>query len=133
MHVIVTGGASGIGRASALRLSRRMKVSIADLDMDGAQQTVEMIRAQGGEAQAIECDVSNRASVFSMADQARQTFGAVDCLFANAGINYSIPNKFSPYIGVNWDRKVGQTATIAKNNGESVSAVSFVAGARLFW
>jgi len=87
MHVIVTGGASGIGQASALRLSRRMKVSIADLDMKGAQQTVEMIRAQGGDAQAIECDVANRASVFTMADQARITFGAVTCLFANAGIN----------------------------------------------
>ena len=87
MHVIVTGGASGIGKASALRLSRRMKVSIADLDMLGASRTVELIRAQGGEAQAIECDVSDRASVFSMADKARAIFGPIDCLFANAGIN----------------------------------------------
>ena len=101
MHVIVTGAASGIGQASALRLSRRMKVSIADLDMDGAQQTVEMIRAQGGDAQAIECDVSSRASVFSMADQARKTFGAVDCLFANAGINRRAP--VDDILATDWD------------------------------
>ena len=87
MHVIVTGGASGIGQASALRLSRRMKVTIADLDLQGASKTVEMIRAAGGEAQAIECDVANRGSVFAMADKARSRFGPVDCLFANAGIN----------------------------------------------
>jgi len=80
MHVIVTGGASGIGKASALRLSRRMKVSIADLDMLGASRTVELIRAQGGEAQAIECDVSDRASVFAMADKARAIFGPIDLM-----------------------------------------------------
>lgn len=87
MHMIVTGGASGIGRATALRLSRRMKVTIADLDEQGAANTVEMIEAQGGEAQAIGCDVSSRSNVFAMAEQARSAFGPIDGLFANAGIN----------------------------------------------
>ena len=50
-----------------------------------------------------------------------------------ARLRYEFTRNFAPYVGVNWDRKVGQTATIAKNNRESVSAVSFVAGARLFW
>ncbi|MBJ7402151.1 MAG: copper resistance protein B [Bradyrhizobium sp.] len=50
-----------------------------------------------------------------------------------ARLRYEFTRNFAPYIGVNWDRKVGQTATIARNSGEPVSAVSFVAGVRLFW
>jgi copper resistance protein B len=50
-----------------------------------------------------------------------------------ARLRYEFTRNFAPYIGVNWDRKVGQTATIARISGEPVSAVSFVAGVRLFW
>lgn len=50
-----------------------------------------------------------------------------------ARLRYEFTRNFAPYIGVNWDRKVGQTATIARTNGEAVSSVSFIAGMRLFW
>lgn len=50
-----------------------------------------------------------------------------------ARVRYEFTRNFAPYIGVNWDRKVGQTASIARSNGEPTSSVSFVAGARLFW
>jgi copper resistance protein B len=50
-----------------------------------------------------------------------------------ARLRYEFTRNVAPYIGVNWDRKVGQTATIARNSGEAVSSVSFVAGVRLFW
>jgi copper resistance protein B len=50
-----------------------------------------------------------------------------------ARLRYEFTRNFAPYVGVNWDRKVGQTATIARNNGEPASNISFIAGARLFW
>ena len=50
-----------------------------------------------------------------------------------ARLRYEFTRNFAPYVGVNWDRKVGQTATIARTSGEPVSAVSVVAGVRLFW
>lgn len=91
MHGIVTGGASGIGRASAVRLARRMKVTIADRDLDGARSAVDEIKSAGGEAQAIAVDVAHRTSVFDMVAQATATFGPPDALFANAGINRRNP------------------------------------------
>lgn len=50
-----------------------------------------------------------------------------------ARLRYEFTRSFAPYVGVNWDRKVGQTATIARTGGEPVSNVSVVAGVRLFW
>jgi 3-oxoacyl-[acyl-carrier protein] reductase len=91
MHVIVTGAGSGIGKASALRLARRMKVTVADRDLAGAKRTVEEIIAAGGKASAVEADVSQRASVAAMVAAARDTFGPVAALFANAGINRRNP------------------------------------------
>ena len=50
----------------------------------------------------------------------------------DARLRYEFTRNVARYVGVNWDRKVGQTATIARNNGEAVSSVSFVAGVPLF-
>jgi NAD(P)-dependent dehydrogenase (short-subunit alcohol dehydrogenase family) len=91
MHVIVTGAASGIGRASALRLARRMKVVVADRDDAGARRVAEEIKAAGGQALGVEVDVTSRAAVFAMVESARRAFGPVDALFANAGINRRNP------------------------------------------
>jgi 3-oxoacyl-[acyl-carrier protein] reductase len=91
MHVIATGAGSGIGRASALRLARRMQVVVADRNLAAAQSVADEIRADGGEALALEVDVASRASVQHMVAQARQAFGPVDALFANAGINRRNP------------------------------------------
>ncbi len=91
MHGIVTGAASGIGRASALRLGRRMKVVVADRDGDGARRVAAEIEAAGGQALGVEVDVTSRAAVFAMVERARRAFGPVDALFANAGINRRNP------------------------------------------
>lgn len=91
MNVIVTGAASGIGRASALRLARRMKVVVADKDGEGARRVAAEIEANGGQALGVEVDVTSRAAVFAMAEEARRVFGPVDALFANAGINRRNP------------------------------------------
>lgn len=50
-----------------------------------------------------------------------------------ARLRYEFTRSFAPYIGVNWDRKVGETATIAKSNDEPISRVYFVGGVRLLW
>ena len=91
MHVIATGAGSGIGRASALRLARRMNVVVADCNLAAAQGVADEIRAAGGEALALAVDVADRASVANMVAKARVAFGPVDGLFANAGINRRNP------------------------------------------
>ena len=91
MHGIGTGAASGIGRASALRLGRRMKVVVADRDGDGARRVAAEIEAAGGQALGVEVDVTSRAAVFAMVERARRAFGPVDALFANAGVNRRNP------------------------------------------
>ena len=101
MHVIVTGAASGIGQASALRLARRMKVVVADRNVEGARKVAAQIEAVGGQAVAVEVDVSRRASVAAMVTSARAAFGPVDALFANAGIN--LRNPIDKIAEADWD------------------------------
>ena len=101
MHVIITGAASGIGRGSALRLGRRMKVVVADRDLAGARRVASEIEAAGGQALGLEVDVSSRASVQQMVASAREAFGPVDALFANAGVN--IRNPIDKIAESDWD------------------------------
>jgi meso-butanediol dehydrogenase/(S,S)-butanediol dehydrogenase/diacetyl reductase len=83
---VVTGGGSGIGRATALALAREgARVFVADLNPESASETVAAIMAAGGEAQAAACDVSDEASVRAMFEQADR-FGTVDVLVNNAGV-----------------------------------------------
>ena len=86
MNVIITGAASGIGRAAAIRLAKRMHVVLADRNMVGAQALAEELRAAGHGASAIEVDVASRASVRAMVERARAEVGPIDALFSNAGI-----------------------------------------------
>lgn len=83
--VIVTGGASGIGRAAALAFAKRgAKVAVADWTEN--QETVQLITASGGEAIFIKCDVSKAADVKAMVEKTVATFGRLDYAFNNAGI-----------------------------------------------
>src|SRR5690349_258971 len=76
--IIVTGGASGIGRATAILFAREgAKVTIADVDEDGSRETLGLIEAEGGEAQFIRTDVSREDEVRSMVDLAEATYGAL--------------------------------------------------------
>jgi NAD(P)-dependent dehydrogenase (short-subunit alcohol dehydrogenase family) len=84
---LVTGGGSGIGRATALRLAKEgAKVMIADYMPEGGDRTVKMIKEAGGEAAFVEADVSVTKQVEAMVDKTVQTFGRIDCAFNNAGI-----------------------------------------------
>ena len=85
---VVTGGASGIGRALSLAAAREgaRGVVVADLDRKGAQAVAEEIAAAGGEARAVRCDVSVEDDVRALVGEAESTFGPVDAFFANAGV-----------------------------------------------
>jgi NAD(P)-dependent dehydrogenase (short-subunit alcohol dehydrogenase family) len=84
---VVTGGASGIGRALAERLAREpMKIVVADLDERGLDDVVAGIRAGGGEAEAVCTDVSELGQVQALAERAFSTYGSVHLLCNNAGI-----------------------------------------------
>ncbi|MFD2174831.1 SDR family NAD(P)-dependent oxidoreductase [Rhodobacter lacus] len=84
--VLVTGGSTGIGRATALAFARQgAKVAIGNLTGAG-QNTAQEIRDAGGEAIFVPADVSNAASVAALVEATVDAFGRLDCAFNNAGI-----------------------------------------------
>jgi NAD(P)-dependent dehydrogenase (short-subunit alcohol dehydrogenase family) len=84
---LVTGGASGIGRATALTFAREgAKLIIADMNEDGGHQTVHMIRENGGDAIFVQVDVSQATAVEAMISKTVETYGRLDCAHNNAGI-----------------------------------------------
>src|SRR5713101_4591734 len=87
---LVTGGASGIGRATALTFAREgAKLIIADMHEDGGHQTIHMITENGGKAAFIQVDVSQAAAVEALISQAVETYGRLDCAHNNAGVTQS--------------------------------------------
>ncbi len=84
---IVTGGASGIGRASAIKLAAAgAQVIVSDLNQQGGQETIAMIHDAGGEAIFTRCDVTKAHDVQAMVDLAVQTYGRLDIALNNAGV-----------------------------------------------
>jgi len=84
---IITGAGSGIGQASALLFAGEgARVVVADVDLKGAQATVERVAGSGGEAIAEQVDVTDEAQTVALADRVVQRFGRIDVLFNNAGI-----------------------------------------------
>lgn len=84
---VVTGAGSGLGREIAELYAREgAKIVIADMNMDGAEETVQAIKAAGGEALAVKTNVTAEEDVQRMIDTAVETFGTLDILVNNAGI-----------------------------------------------
>jgi NAD(P)-dependent dehydrogenase (short-subunit alcohol dehydrogenase family) len=84
---LVTGGASGIGRATALAMAREgARVAVSDLSKDGIEGTVALINGIGGQSIAIQGDVTKEADVANMVARTVSAFGRIDCAFNNAGV-----------------------------------------------
>jgi 3-oxoacyl-[acyl-carrier protein] reductase len=102
--VIVTGAASGIGRAIALRFSSEgAHVVVADVNAQGAESTVKAITAQGGSALPGTADVSDKGQVDRLFDSTLERFGTVDVLVNNAGL-INVERHFLEADEAWWDR-----------------------------
>jgi NAD(P)-dependent dehydrogenase (short-subunit alcohol dehydrogenase family) len=101
---LVTGGGSGIGRASALACAREgAKVVISDIAIAGGEETVRMVKAAGGEATFVEADASKATEVEVLINKVVETYGRLDCAFNNAGIEGEI-QQTTECSEENWDR-----------------------------
>jgi NAD(P)-dependent dehydrogenase (short-subunit alcohol dehydrogenase family) len=106
---VVTGAAGGIGRATAVRFATEGASIVAvDLGGDALAGTVEAVEAAGGEVRAVTADVTSSAEVQAYVEAAVETFGGIDILFNNAGIEgvvsslESYPEEvFDQVLGVN--------------------------------
>jgi NAD(P)-dependent dehydrogenase (short-subunit alcohol dehydrogenase family) len=84
---LVTGGSSGIGRAAAQLFAREgAKVVIADINAEGGEETLQLIRETGGEAHFVLTDVSKAADVEALINKVVEIHGRLDCAYNNAGI-----------------------------------------------
>lgn len=102
---LVTGGSSGIGRATALAFAKKgAKVVIADWIEN--QETMDMIENLGGEAIFVKCDVSKSADVKALIEKTINTFGRLDFAFNNAGIEGTSAST-QDCSEENWDKTIG--------------------------
>ncbi|HVO22270.1 MAG TPA: SDR family NAD(P)-dependent oxidoreductase [Candidatus Margulisiibacteriota bacterium] len=102
---LITGAASGIGRAAALRFAEEgARVVVADIQDALGEETASTIRAAAGEACFVHADVSRAADAEAMVAAAVGHFGRLDILFNNAGVGKHIP--FDALTEAEWDRIV---------------------------
>jgi len=105
---LVTGGGSGIGRASSLAYARDgAKVVIVDVNVEGGEETVQSIKEAGGEAILVHADVSKAVEVQQMVDRTVEAYGRLDCAFNNAGVSGRSRGTMVDHSEEEWDRVIG--------------------------
>ncbi|RYD92222.1 MAG: glucose 1-dehydrogenase [Sphingomonadales bacterium] len=105
--VLVTGGGSGIGRATAIAFAREgARVVVVDRHGDTARATVATIASEGGTASAFEADVSSFAACQAMVEHSVATYGGLHIAFNNAGIEGPFVPNFTDYSVEDWDRVI---------------------------
>ncbi|MNO32121.1 Levodione reductase [compost metagenome] len=140
---IVSGGGSGIGRASVLAFARSgAKVAMLDRTVENAEKVRRQVEDEGGEAVVIECDIAVPQQVEEAVKQAAGKWGRLDIVFANAGINGAMTPIETMDIE-SWDQTMninlrGTFATVKyaipflKENGGSILINSSINGNRVF-
>jgi gluconate 5-dehydrogenase len=103
---LVTGGASGIGKAACVLLAKEgANVVVVDLNLDGAEETVREVQVEGRQGLAIRADVARSEEVRAAVDKAVDKFGHIDILINNAGILEQ--EKALDLTEAQWRRSVG--------------------------
>ena len=108
--VIVTGGGGGIGGATCRRFaSEGAKVAVFDMNLEAADKVAAQIRADGGQAQAFRCDITERAAVDAAVAAAQERFGPIDVLVNNAG--WDVFKPFTKTEPAQWDKLIAVNLT----------------------
>jgi len=102
---IVTGGTSGIGKATAIAFAEK-GATVVIVDWIENEETLNLIKASGGEAIFVKCDVSKAIEVKAMVDKTIAAFGRIDYAFNNAGIE-GTNAKTADCTEENWDKTIG--------------------------
>jgi 3-oxoacyl-[acyl-carrier protein] reductase len=102
---IVTGGAKGIGRGIATKFAKEgCSVVIGDISVKESEETVEIIKKEGGKATFVKCDVTNSENVNSMVEQVIKEFGKIDILVNNAGGIFGMEALIDTVTEEAWDK-----------------------------
>ncbi len=106
-NALVTGGASGIGRATAIEFARKgVNVIVADVQSDGGMQTVQLVERLGVRAMFVDCDVSVEKDVETLIELIDRDFGKLDYAFNNAGIE-GVSSRMPQILEADWDSVIG--------------------------
>lgn len=138
---LITGAGSGIGRESAILFAKEgAQVAVCDVNLATATETVSLIEAAGGEAIAIQADVSKAADAKAMIDTAEAAYGKLNVLFNNAGIFHAADGSVLETEEDIWDLtldinlkgvflgcKYGIPALLRAGGGSIINTASFVA------
>ena len=104
--VVITGGGTGIGAAVAKSLAAAgAKVALAGRRIERLEQTVAEIKADGGEAIAVQTDVTKEEDLAHLMDKAIETFGSLNVVLANAG-------RFADSLMINTDKATGKVKSV---------------------